>query len=317
MPRSMTSRQAQVIDPILSTHARGYTNAEMIGHRVLPYADIPNRSMKVIRFGKDAFRRYMDTRRAPGAERKRITFGYASDPVALKQESLEAVVPEEIMDDAAQVPGIDLASVATNGVQDILALGREVDIAALVLNPANYAASNKVALAGADRFTDPASDPKAVIKEGREAVRRMIGRYPNKLTLSPAAFNALDDHPKLTEKFKYTSSESITPQMMAKYFDLDEVIVGKGVVLDDNAADDDPATDIWGEDALLFFQPTGGNFMVPAFGYTYRLKGRPSVAKPYWEDNRSSWIYQVTEEDQPILAGAEAGFLIQNAGNSD
>ena len=75
-PRAMNTSQAQVIDPILSTQARGYRNAEFIGARILPYADIPNRSMKVIRFGKDSFRRYMDTRRAPGGERKRITFGY-------------------------------------------------------------------------------------------------------------------------------------------------------------------------------------------------------------------------------------------------
>lgn len=31
--RNMNTAQARVVDPILSTHARGYTNAEMIGHR--------------------------------------------------------------------------------------------------------------------------------------------------------------------------------------------------------------------------------------------------------------------------------------------
>lgn len=66
---ALNTRQAQVIDPILSTQARGYTNQDFIGTRILPYADIPNRSMKVIRFGKDAFRRYMDTRRARRGDR--------------------------------------------------------------------------------------------------------------------------------------------------------------------------------------------------------------------------------------------------------
>jgi len=313
MPQAMNSRQAQVIDPILSTQARGYTNAEFVGTRLLPWADIPNRSMKVIKFGKEAFRRYIDTRRAPGAETRRIQVGYAADPVALKQEALEALVPDEIGADAAAVPGIDLASVSINQVQDIVGLGREVEIATMARAPATYGAGNKMTLAGSDQWSHADSNPKADVKEAREAVRRMIGRYPNVMVIGPAAFNALDDHPKLMEKFKYTSSDSITEAMLAKYFSLDEVIVGKAVALAEGASDDDPADDVWGNDAILAYVPRGGSFNVPAFGYTYRLSGYPAVEQPYYERNRKSWIYPVTEEYRPYVTGAEGGFLIQAA----
>ena len=36
MPEQNLS-QTRVVDPILSTHARGYRQAEMIGHLLLPY----------------------------------------------------------------------------------------------------------------------------------------------------------------------------------------------------------------------------------------------------------------------------------------
>ena len=62
----MTNSQAQVIDPVLTEHARGYTNQELIGNILLPFVDIPSRSAKVIRFGKDAFRRYMNKQSSPG-----------------------------------------------------------------------------------------------------------------------------------------------------------------------------------------------------------------------------------------------------------
>ncbi|MCJ8142961.1 major capsid protein [Ancylobacter sp. A5.8] len=309
---AMNSRQAQVIDPILSTQARGYTNQEFIGHRILPFADIPNRSMKVIRFGKDAFRRYMNTRRAPGAETMRLQFGYASDPVALTQEALEALVPDEISGDAQRVPGIDLASVSINAVQDIIGLGREVEIAGMVRNAANYDANHKVALAGADKWSDPDSDPAKDVREAREAVRRSIGRYPNVLAIGPDVFNALSEHPKITARFVHTSSDSVTEAMLAKYFNLDEVIVGKAVALPDTAADTDLADDVWGNDALLFYR-AGSNFLVPAFGYTYRLSGYPLVEQPYYERNRKSWAYPVTEEYRPYVTGAEGGFLFQGA----
>ena len=307
----MTSRQAQVIDPVLTTHARGYTNAEFVGTEILPFADIPNRSMKTIRFGKDAFRRYIDTRRAPSSETRRLQFGYASDPIALKQEALEALVPDELQAEAGSVPGIDLAKTSTDTVQEIIALGREVEIAGMVRNPSLYGANNKMALTGADKWLDASSKPKDDIKTAREAVRRMIGRYPNVLLLGPAAFNALDDHPQILDKIKYTSSDSVTEAILAKYFGVDKVVVGKAVALADDAPDSAEAQDVWGNDAILAYVPTGSNYLVPAFGYTYRLQGYPLVEQPYYERNRKSWVYPVTEEYRPYITGAEGGFLLQ------
>lgn len=312
----MNSRQAQVIDPILSTQSRGYTNQEFIGTRLLPWADIPNRSMKVIRFGKDSFRRYIDTRRAPGAATRRLTFGYESDPVALKQEALEAVVPDEIGADARSVPGIDLAAVSIRGVQDIVALGREVEIATLVRSASTYAAGNKTDLSGGSKkkWSVADSDPAEDVRAAREAVRRKIGRYPNVMTLGPDVFNALSKHSAIREQFKYTSSESLTEAMLAKYFGLDEILVGKAVALAEGAADNAAAGDVWGKDAVLAYVPRGeGNFLIPAFGYTYRLSGFPIVEQPYHERNIKSWVYPVTEEYRPYVTGAEGGYLIQNA----
>lgn len=308
----MTSRQAQVIDPVLTNHARGYTNQELIGTTLLPFTDIPNRSMKVIRFGKDAFRRALNTRRSPGSQTRRIQFGYQSDPIALRQESLEAQVPYELQQDASKVPGIDLAKTSIQTVQDTIGLGREVEIANLVRDPAVYAAANKVALAGSDKWSADNSKPNTDVENAKEAVRRMIGRDPNTLVLGPAAFRALRDHPLVKEKFKYTSSESITSVLLAKYFDLDTVLVGKAVALDENAKDDEPAADVWGNDAILAYVPKGANYMIPAFGYTYRLSGYPIVESPYDERSTKSWIYPYTEEYRPYITGAEGGFLFKN-----
>lgn len=309
---AMNSRQAQVIDPILSTQSRGYSNPEFIGTRLLPFADLPDRSMKVIRFGKDSFRRYVDTRRAPGAPVKRLQFGYESDPVSLKQEAVEAVVPDEISQ-GARVPGIDLATTSISTAQDVIALGREVEIATLVRDASKYDNNHKITLAGSDKWTDPDSDPAGDVKAGREAVRRSIGRYPNVLTLGPDVFNAASDHPKVKDRFKYTSSESVTAMMLARYFDVEEVLVGKAVALPDTAADTALADDVWGKDALLTYRPAGSNLLVPAFGYTYRLVGYPLVEQPYYERPVKSWIYPLTEEFRPYVTGAEGGFLIKDA----
>lgn len=309
--RNMNTNQARVLDPILSTHAQGYRNAEFIAHLLLPIAEIPTRGARILKFGKDSFRK-MSTRRAPGAEYKRIQYGYASDPVALHQDALSAVVPFENMEEATQVPHINLARGSVDLVLDVIALGRETEAASLVRNAANYSANNKLALTGSDKWSTADSDPAKDMEEAKEQVRRRIGRYPNLLTLSPAVFNVLKFHPKIKEQFKYTSSESITTVMLAKYFDIDEVIVGKAVALDENASDDADAKDVWGNDAILTYRSKGSNYQVPSFGYTYRLRGYPMVMKPYADDETDSWIYKTKEEWAPVLSGMDAGFLFQS-----
>ncbi|WP_158001275.1 hypothetical protein [Brucella inopinata] len=42
----------------------------------------------------------------------------------------------------------------------------------------------------------------------------------------------------------------------------------------------------------------------------------PQVNKPYFEERNGSWIYPTTIERRATITGAEAGFLIQNAGSA-
>lgn len=310
----VNTRTAAVVDPILSTHARGYRNLEFIAHLLFPRVSIPNRSMRVIKFGKEAFR-MMNTRRAPGADKKRVQYGYASDPISLVQDALEGVVPIEHQEEAMAVPGIDLGQGAVNMVLDVIDLGHEYEAAQLARTLGNYAASNRLTLTGADRWTSDTSDPLGDIDAGKEAIRRLIGRYPNTLTLGPPVFNALKRHPKIREQFKYTSAQSITTEMLAAYFDVRRVIVGKAVWLPETAAETSAASDVWGDDAILAYVPeTGNNFQVPSFGYTYELMGYPQVEVPYFERSNDSWIYPTKAERRTYLTGAEGGFLFQNAG---
>jgi len=310
----LNQRTAGVIDPILSTHARGYRNLSFIAQLLFPRVTIPNRSMRVIRFGKESFR-MVDTRRAHGADKKRVQYGYASDPVSLVQDALEAVVPIEHQEEAMSIPGINLGANAIDMVLDVVDLGLEFDCAKMARDPANYGANNKLALTGADRWSDPASDPKGDMDAAKEQIRRMIGRYPNTLELGPTAKTALSNHPAIKEQFKYTSKDSITIEMLAAYFEVEKVIVGKAVFLPETAGDDDAASDVWGDDAILAYVPmTGDNFRVPSFDYTYELNGFPQVNQPYWENSNDSWIYPTKVERRPYLVGAEGGFLFQNAG---
>lgn len=309
----MNLQQAAVVEPILSTHARGYRNATFIYPMLAPIVDIPSRSTRIIKFGKEDFRK-VNTRRAPGAATGRIQYGYASDPVSLPQDSLEAVVPTETADEAQKVPGFDLARISVDRVLNVFGLNLETEVATKARDLATYPAANKVTLAGDDQWSDPDSDPGKAMDDAKDVIRRMIGLQPNILVLGPSVAKALRRHPKIKDQFKYTSSDSVTLAMLAAYFQVAEVISGDGVYLPDTAADSDPATDIWGKDAILAFVNKGASdYLSPSFAYTYRLRGCPFVETPYPDRNSKSWIYPVTDEEAPYITGTEAGFLFKNA----
>lgn len=304
--------QSRVVDPILSEHARGYKQRELIGAALFPRVPVAMYGGKVVEFGKEAFRLY-NTKRAPGSNTKRIEFGYEGKAFAIQPSGLEAKVPREWMRDAAVVPGIDLASRATNIVLRAMALSHEYECAQIALAPANYDADHKVALVGADRWTGANSDPSKDIETGKEAVADSIGIEPNTLMLSRKALGALKYHPKLIDRMKYTSVSSITIEMLKNIWEIENIVIGAARVA---TGANDVFGDVWGSDAWLGYVSTSDvpNQEEPSYGYTYYIDGHPSVEAPYWDDNAKSWVYGVSDDNSPVLSGMLAGYLIEDAG---
>lgn len=312
MPQ-MTPAQARAADPVLSTHARGYRNAQLVANRLFPFADVAAYGGRVIEFGKDEFKVY-DAKRAPGANVKRVNIGYGSSSYSIVPSALNAVVPSELMRDAAQVPGINLATRAVNKALRSLLLEYEADCAAIATNAANYDANHKVTLSGTDVWSDAASDPAGDVEDGKEAVRASIGMYPNTLVLSAKAVKNLRRHQKIIDRSANTGIRKVTIDLLAQIFEVENVVVAGGVVADDA----DVLADVWGTAAVLAYVSEGSDVNAditePSYGYGYRIEGMPLVRTPYWDQGSLSWLYGVSNDCTPVLAGMAAGFLIAGAG---
>ncbi|SCW56164.1 hypothetical protein SAMN02927924_01366 [Sphingobium faniae] len=307
---SMNSAQARVLDPILTQHARGYTNAEFVGHALFPVVTMPTRAAKRIEFDRSSFRRRR-TRRAPGAPIAALEFGYEGKPVALHQEALSAVTPIEHQQEAGAVPGIDLQQVGVDTVLAVIAMEKEIQQAEVARNAASYAATNKDALAGAEKWSDPDSDPKAQVYDAKEVIRKRIGRRPNTLVLGGGLTSALGKHPLITAHFRPTNAAAISLAMLASYFDVESVVSGDAIY--DQA--DGTTVDVWGGDAILaWVAPAGQRQMpLPSYGYTYQLQGHPLVEQARFDADIRSWKNDCLDEFSAELVGADAGFLFQDA----
>ena len=308
---AISNAGARVVDPILTTVVQGYSNQEFVGNNLFPLVSVRTSGGKVVLFGREAFQLYSSAR-SPGSTTRRVQYGYLGVSYALEAHSLEGVVPREHQRDAAEtMPGIDLGRGAVMKAMRALQLRLEVDQATTALDTNSYPATNKVALAAGARWSVSTVDPRIAVDVGREAVRSQCGTYPNVMVISPGAFNALRQNPFVRDQFKYTSGGSITEDLLAVFFSIEKVKVGRAVYWTDAGV----ATDIWGNNCVMAYVPQDqvgdrevGN---PSFGYTYVMEGNPIAEMPYYDNPTKSWIYPVTYECKPNLTGIVAGYLIQ------
>lgn len=312
MPQ-LTPKAARIIDPVLTAVAQGYHNAEMVAGFLFPRVTVNLRGGSILSFGKEAFRLYSNTQRAPGENTKRVQFGYAGLPFALVDYSLEGQVPVEVEQEAQNGPGIDLSAASVNGVSNIMDLRLEKQAADLARNTANYAASNKVALSGTSQWSDftGTSNPVKVIETAKEAVRGATGKRPNTVLMGAAVFAQLKQNPVVIDRMKYTGRDVASVELLASLFGVQRVVVGDAVYADDT----DAFYDVWGKDVVVAYTDLSGaqDRGTPSYGYTYNLDGYPLVEEEYVDRNAKSWIQPVTRCEAPVIAAPYAGYLISNA----
>jgi hypothetical protein len=312
MPQLSVS-QARVIDPILSTIAQGYANADLVGNALFPYVPVGQRGGKIITFNKEDFALY-NTGRVPGANTRRVQYGYSGSSYALESHSLEGVVPVELRQEANAVPGIDLGQNAVMRTQNIISLRLESAQATLATTAANYGAGNKTTLAGTSQWSDltsGVSDPINDIEVAKEAIRKAVGKRPNTVVVGAAVMAKLRMHPKIVDRMKYTGRDVATVEILASLLGVKQVLVGDAVYTDAAGT----MTDVWGKFVVVAYTELGNLAAMgaPTFGYTYRLAGYPIAETPYLDRNAKSWAYPVTDEVAPVIAGATAGYLISAA----
>jgi hypothetical protein len=118
-----------------------------------------------------------------------------------------------------------------------------------------------------------ASDPISDIENAKSSILSSTGMEANTLVLGYDVFKALKNHPDLVDRIKYTSSQTITTDMLAAMFDIPRVLVSKAV----KATNNEGATGAYGfttgKKALLCHVAPQPGLLTPSAGYTFSWTG--------------------------------------------
>ncbi len=292
---------------ILTNIARSYSNSELIGEKVFPTVEVEKENARIPQWDKSAFRVF-NTRRAVNSGGNYIPPGSVSTiPVNLHEEELRSLIDTRENNCAE----FDIQAQRTREARDGVLLSAEVRCANLIQDAGQYPKSHRITLTlPEEKFSSDHSDPKGIIADGKRNIRYKIGKIPNTLVMSYNVYSRLKEHPQLKNTFNLGDinlNRSVTEQVMMEEFEVERILIGNAVCIDPVT---DHFVDIWNDNVALIYQPEVPNKNVPAFGYSFRLKGYPKVKK-YWRDgSRKVMVVEYTDLLSHHIIGPEAGFLV-------
>jgi len=322
----MNLDQVRVIDPILTQIAQGYRNSDGVATFFAPAVSMNVRAGRALTFGKEAFAA-QSFLRAPGTNIQKVQNEFGTRSFALRQEAISWEIAEEVAAEAKNgAAAIDLRAYAAKDAANRLMQSWEVYVAEKVQDIAQYESGNVLDLAtynsGADQFNSPTADVEVLIDDMKEQVRSQCSVYPNKMVLSPDAFNALKRNKRIRDFMQ--RGVLINEKSLAEIFGLSEIRVARRLKLNQETG---ALENIYDNVAILFYHPSeatdgftpalDANYGNPAFAYTYQLSGFPLAVPERFNLDRRTFTgdllvereFQLVGLGETSRAGAGAVFL--------
>lgn len=217
---------------------------------------------------------------------------------------------DSVSEDKAKKNGWDPEARATERSTNIVVLDREIRVARVVSDPANYHDDQKLTLAGADKFSDPASDPIDVL----ETMLDEAWIRPNQLTFGHTAWRVFRQHPKIVKAINRNDGDSglVSRQAVADLFEVQRILVGQSRVNIKRPGQQAVLNRVW-PDIITgqFIDRTADTTGGVTFGFTAQHGGRVAGTKPADMGLRGGKLVRAGESVKELIVARRAGFLIE------
>lgn len=305
----MPTAGATHIDQYLTNFSRRISNEGFIAEQCCTVVPVRKDSDLFATYSNDHLR-VVNDKRAPGSPPNEVDYETGSDTYRLVEHTLRDSVPDEERDnaDAPFAPYED----AVIGLQERIRIRLEKEAASLFFGASNWSFTET--LSGSDQWDNEGSDPFSVIEDAKSSVLSRALRKPNVIIVGQEVFGKLVNHPKIVERVKYTSSNSITPEMLARLFDVEQFLVGSAVENAAKEGQEDNLTYIWGKHCFVGYRAPRPSLRRVTAVSLFRNRNFPRVERYRHPDPGAKATYVSYGDKWDIRKVADgAGFLIINA----
>jgi len=267
------------VDAILTNISVAYLQNQdnFIADKVFPVIPVDKKSDKFFTYTKNDWFRDEAQRRAGGTESAGGGYGLSTGSYSADVFAFHKDVDDQTLYNA-DAPLNPLRE-ATEFVTRRLMLRKEIQwntdfFAGSVWNNDYDGVSGTPSTNEVKQWSDyAASDPIDDIEDAKAGILSTTGMEPNTLVLGYDVFRALKNHPDIVDRIKYTSSQTVTADMLGAMFDIPRVIISKAVKATNNEGGTAAYSFTSGKKALLcYVAPTPG-LLTPSAGYSFSWTG--------------------------------------------
>jgi hypothetical protein len=267
------------IDAILTNISVAYLQNQdnFIADKVFPVIPVDKKSNKYFTYTKNDWFRDEAQRRAPGTESAGGGYNLSTGTYSCDVFAFHKDVDDQTLANA-DTPLNPLRE-ATEFVTRRLMLRRELqwvsDFFATSVWGTDVTGVAGTPTAGQTKqWSDyTSSDPISDIENAKSGILSATGMEGNTLVLGYDVFKSLKNHPDLVDRIKYTSSQTITTDMLAAMFDIPRVIVAKAVKATNNEGATEAYSFAHGKKALLCHVAPQPGLLTPSAGYSFSWTG--------------------------------------------
>ncbi len=261
------------VDTALTNFSIAYMqdNEDFIADRVFPVVSVDHKSDKYYVWPKDTFMRRGGRVVPFGQEAPRGGFTLSNDNYSTDTWRWAFDLLPDVVANADSAVNMEMA--ASEFVMRGLLVEREINWGTKFFATGIWGTD---VVGGVDfvAWDDPVnSDPIADIAAGRKTMKKNTGYLPNKLVVGFTVHEALKRHPLIVDRIKYTTADSITAAIIARYLEIDEYVVAQSVQATNQEGQAITTDFILGNHALLCYAAPSPNLMAHSCGYTFVWSG--------------------------------------------
>ena len=258
------------IDAILTNMSIAFMQDQdhFVAGKVFPTVPVQKQTDKFFTYTQDDFFRDQVQYRADGTESAGTGYGLSTDSYSAQVWALHKDIGDQVRanSDAPLSPDQD----ATRFITQQMLLRQEIDWASNYFTTSVW--GNDVTpstLWSASSGSDPIGD----VQTGINTVLTNTGYKPNTFVCSYAVFSILKNHADIVDRYKYTTSNAVTEDLIAQVLGVDRLFVMGGIK---NTADEGASASyaqIGDKDACLLYTAPNAGLMAPSAGYNFSWTG--------------------------------------------
>lgn len=298
------------VDRPLTNISIAYKSEGLISDQLFSVVPVQKETDLYFVFDKANALRNPQTLRANGAEANEDYLVISTGTYRLEEHALKEIVTDRDRENAD--PGVSIEISTVEDLTDKILRQKERDAAVLMFTGANW--TNVTSLSAAQPWSanTTATNPLLVGDSAATLVLTSSGRKANTGVLDFRTYQACKEHVSIVDRVKYTSADSVTPQLLKNLFGVDTMLIAEGA--ENTALEGLAATMalIWTDAAWFGYVERSPGLRKPSAAYCFKKSAGGVETKRWRDEPRSGEWFQVGHMYDQVVPSSDAGYLVIN-----